>query len=87
MKYKYILESVRHFCIKRGLKELGYIRKQKIQSQIKKGHKKITKLDKTKLKTAEVFVFITTIIFIIIIKKKLYTTICKIFQTCKSLHK
>lgn len=31
MKYKYILESVRHFCIKRGLNELGYIRKPKRQ--------------------------------------------------------
>lgn len=44
MKYKYILESVRHFCIKRGLNELGYIRKQNVkESNAKKalelGHK------------------------------------------------
>lgn len=31
MKYKYILESVRHFCIKRGLNELGYIGKQNVK--------------------------------------------------------
>lgn len=53
MKYKYILESVRYFCIKRGLKELGYIRKQKNTIKIIKKHNKIkiiTKLGKTKLK-------------------------------------
>lgn len=40
MKYKYILESVRHFCIKRGLNELGYIRKQNVKKSNAKKKKK-----------------------------------------------
>lgn len=39
MKYKYILASVRHFCIKRGLNELGYIRKQIVEGSNAKKEK------------------------------------------------
>lgn len=68
MKYKYIyiLESVRHYCIKRGLKELGYIRKQNIMQN------KSLKLDITKQTKNYILHLCSVIIYIMIIKSSTY---------------